>query len=293
MEIIILLSAALTVFVFWMRHELDCLETTCYTVESERLPENFHEVRFVLLSDLHNKCFGLHHERLLSAIERATPDFLVVAGDLVTAGEKNGDMAGKQLMEKLGKKYDVFYGRGNHEEKLAAEDGGSYEQYVENTGVHFLNNESVLLERGGQKIRITGLSLPIEYFKKFRQTFLQQETVEELLGRKQDELFTLLIAHKPAHFPEYALWGADLVVSGHVHGGIMQLPVLGGIVSPQLEIFPKFDAGKFHIGKSTMVISRGLGSHSIPIRIHNRPELVVVMLKKKEINTNQKENRQE
>lgn len=280
MEIIMALIVIM-LFALWMHHELDCLETTCYTVESEKLPENFHEVRFVLLSDLHNKFFGVNNARLLSAIDHVGTEFIVVAGDLVTAGEKNGDLAGKQLMEELGKKYDVFYGRGNHEEKLAAEDGGAYEQYVKDAGVHFLHNESVLLSRDNQEIRIMGLSLPIEYFKKFRQTMLEEETVEALIGRKKEEKFTLLIAHKPAHFRQYAQWGADLVVSGHVHGGIMQLPVLGGIVSPQLEIFPEFDAGKFTLGKSTMIVSRGLGSHSIPIRIHNRPELVVVTLRKK------------
>lgn len=285
MKMIVILPAVVLVllflFVLWMRYELDCLETTYDTVESERLPENFDGVRFVLLSDLHNKFFGKENVRLLSAIERAKPDFILVAGDLVTAKQKAGDCAGRELMKQLGKKYDVFYGRGNHEEKLFEIDGGEYERYIKSVGVHYLNNESVLLSRGGQEIRITGLSLPIEYFRKFHQTALNENELERLLGRKTKERFTLLIAHKPAHFPEYAQWGADLTVSGHVHGGIIQVPVLGGLVSPQFEIFPKFDAGKFVLRESTLVISRGLGSHSIPIRINNRPELVVVTMKKK------------
>lgn len=282
MKLMILLLILAVFFMLWMRHELDCLETTHYTVESERLPQHFHDARFVLLSDLHNKSFGQHHERLLSAIKREKPDFIVVAGDLVTAGKQGEDRAARQLMEQLGSRYDVFYGRGNHEEKLAKRDGGCYEQYVGQQGVYMLHNESVLLERKGQSIRIAGLSLPIAYFKKFRQTSLSEDVVKKLLGEKDKERFTLLIAHKPAHFPEYAAWGADLVVSGHVHGGMVRLPWLGGIISPQLEIFPKFDAGIFTMGKSTMVISRGLGSHGIPIRIYNRPELVVVTLRRKE-----------
>jgi hypothetical protein len=269
-------------FIFWMRHELDCLETTYYTVESERLPDEFDGVRFVLLSDLHNKSFGKQNGRLLSAIARQKPDFIVAAGDLVTAKKKEGDVAAKELMKVLGKQYDVFYGRGNHEERLSETDRG-FEEEIRKCGVHYLHNESVFLVRGESKIRITGLSLPMEYFEKFHQTSLDGKTIEELIGNKRDTVFNLLIAHKPAHFFEYVSWGADLIVSGHLHGGMIRLPFLGGVVSPQLEIFPKFDAGKFILGKSTMIISRGLGSHSIPIRIHNRPELVVVTLKKKEV----------
>lgn len=268
------------IFILWMRYELDCLETTYYTIESERLPENFDHARFVLLSDLHNKSFGENNVRLLSAIKRAKPDFILVAGDMVTAKEQDGEKAGLTLMEQLGKEYDVFYARGNHEQKLFEIKGNQYEQAIKKTGVHFLNNESVLLSRGEQEIRITGLSLPMKYFQKFHQTALAEGQIETLLGKRKGNKFHILLAHKPAHFPEYANWGADLVVSGHVHGGILYLPYFGGVISPQLELFPRFDAGVFTLEKSTMVISRGLGSHSVPIRIHNRPELVVVTMKK-------------
>lgn len=263
-----------------MHHEMECLETTYFTIKSENLPENFDGVQFVLLSDLHNKSFGEQNVRLLLAIEKIHPEFIVIAGDMITfQGEKDNQTA-KNLVRELGKKYDVFYGPGNHETKLSEIDQGKYKQEIENTKVHYLDNQSVLLRRGKQEIRITGLNLPLNYFKKFRQTLLDKMVVEELLGKKKDQKFTLLIAHKPAHFKQYIDWGADLVVSGHVHGGIIQVPFLGGVISPQLEIFPKYDAGKFILGKSTMIISKGLGSHSIPIRINNRPEIVVITMKK-------------
>ncbi len=280
--IVFVLAAAVCLVlggILYIRHELDCLETAYYTVESERLPKEFDGARFVLLSDLHNKSFGKENERLLSAIERQKPDFIVVAGDLVTRKQQGGNTEARKLMEKLGKQYDVFYGRGNHEEKMAEIDPG-YEEDVKKAGVYYLNNQTLLLKRGEGKIRITGLSLPMKYFKKFRQTPLEPDTIERLI-KKRKEGFNLLIAHKPAHFYEYAQWGADLVVSGHVHGGVIRFPFLGGLVSPQLEFFPKFDAGKFTLQDSTLIVSRGLGSHSIPVRIHNRPELVTVVLKRK------------
>lgn len=70
-----------------------------------------------------------------------------------------------------------------------------------------------------------------------------------------------------------------MVVSGHVHGGIMRLPVFGGVLSPSLTLFPKYDGGRFSEGKSTMILSRGLGTHTIPLRVFNPGELVVIDFK--------------
>ena len=91
----------------------------------------------------------------------------------------------------------------------------------------------------------------------------------------------ILIAHNPDYFEEYAKWGADLVLSGHVHGGIMRLPFLGGVIAPSYKLFPKYDGGVFHIGKSTMLLGRGMGSHTIPFRFFNPGELYEVTLRPK------------
>lgn len=87
-----------------------------------------------------------------------------------------------------------------------------------------------------------------------------------------------MIAHNPEYFPAYAEWGADLVLSGHVHGGLMRLPFLGGVIAPSMKLFPKYDGGVFEEHGSTMILSRGLGTHTLPIRIFNPGELVVIRL---------------
>ena len=66
--------------------------------------------------------------------------------------------------------------------------------------------------------------------------------------------------------------------AGHVHGGIVRLPLLGGVISPQLELFPKYDAGVFEKDDTMMVVTRGLGTHFPPVRIGNRPELLVITI---------------
>jgi predicted MPP superfamily phosphohydrolase len=88
-----------------------------------------------------------------------------------------------------------------------------------------------------------------------------------------------LLAHNPKYFKSYAAWGADLTLSGHIHGGIVQIPFLGGAVSPQVEFFPKYDAGLFHENDKAMILSRGLGTHTINVRINNTAELVSIKLK--------------
>ena len=108
---------------------------------------------------------------------------------------------------------------------------------------------------------------------------MEPSYLRKLLGTPDREKFQLLIAHNPVYFDAYADWGADLVVSGHVHGGIMRLPFLGGVLSPSLTLFPKYDGGMFREHGSTMILSRGLSSHTIPIRIFNPGELIVIELK--------------
>jgi len=109
---------------------------------------------------------------------------------------------------------------------------------------------------------------------------LQAEYLERLLGKKEDNIFQLLIAHNPIYFKEYINWGADLTISGHLHGGLVRLPFLRGMLSPQVKFFPRYDAGRFEENGKEMIVSRGLGSHSIMFRLFNPPELVYIRLKK-------------
>ena len=107
---------------------------------------------------------------------------------------------------------------------------------------------------------------------------MEDEYLKETLGEHKEGVYQILLAHNPEYFEEYAAWGADLVLSGHVHGGIMRLPLLGGVISPKLVLFPKYDGGRFYEKDSTMILSRGLGMHTLPIRIFNPAELVVIHL---------------
>ena len=159
--------------------------------------------------------------------------------------------------------------------------GEEYARGLSAIGICPLCNESTRLE--DENIVIYGLEIDREYYKRRKKITMTVEYIQEKLGHPDKSKFNILLAHNPEYFDAYASWGADLVISGHVHGGIMRLPFLGGVVAPSLTLFPKYSGGRYEKvtedgQKSIMILSNGLGSHTIPIRVFNPGQLVVLEL---------------
>lgn len=249
-----------------------------YRLSSDKISK---PVKFVVLSDLHDQQYGKQNVKLIKAIEEETPDAILVAGDMLTALEEREKVA-EDLIGQLTAKYRLYYGLGNHEAKMRwGRDrfGDMYERYIADikaTGAGVLIND--YLDMDECPVRIYGLDMEKCYYKRFRQTPMESGYVESKLGAADTEYFNILLAHNPMYFPEYVKWQPDLVLSGHVHGGLVRLPFLGGVIAPNLHLFPKYDGGRFKEGNSTMILSRGLGIHSVEFRMWNRAELVVVEL---------------
>ncbi|HKM05194.1 MAG TPA: metallophosphoesterase [Lachnospiraceae bacterium] len=238
---------------------------------------------FVVLSDLHNKSYGKNNKRLMKAIQRLKPDSVIVAGDMITGKKGDGYQNAISLMEGLALDYPIFYGNGNHEYRMRMNPeyyGSMYDDYVSQlnrSGVALLMNKKKDLLQ--ENIVIHGLEIDRKYFNKFKVPPMEDSYLEKLLGKTDQKKFQILIAHNPDFFPKYAKWGADLVLSGHIHGGVINLPFLGGVISPTFHLFPKYDGGLYEIGKSKMILSRGLGTHTVPIRMFNPGEVIFVKLK--------------
>lgn len=273
-----------------LRQELKKFKIVHYTISMQELHiegktgKSLEKVcRFAFLSDLHNHSYGKNNEKLLTAIDEAKPDFIVSAGDMLVAKPGHSMETAIQLMRDLASQYPVYYGNGNHEYRLRIYQkkyGDMYQKYKEvldSCGIHHLANEKKILSFGKRKINICGLEIDRKYYKRFEKTAMEDAYIESEVGKKPN-LFTILIAHNPEYFPQYANWGAELTLSGHVHGGIVRFPKLGGLVSPQLRLFPKYDGGVYKINGKYMILSRGLGTHTIPIRIFNRAELIIIDL---------------
>lgn len=241
------------------------------------------ECRFVLLSDLHNKVYGTKNDKVIETIHRINPDFIVLAGDLVTSQVREDMTPGIELLRTLRQDYRIYYGLGNHESKMRQRPdqfGDKYDRLiraVSGKNVSVLKNEAVFLPE--YNLKITGLDLDLNYFAHFKIQKMKPGYLQETLPECEKEKCNILIAHNPDYFAEYAQWGADLVLSGHVHGGIMRLPLLGGVIAPSYKIFPEYDGGVFRTGSAAMLLGRGMGSHTIPLRFFNPAELYDVQLK--------------
>lgn len=278
---IILTTLGALAVVFLAVMAIDCNRFTIreYDCSSKKLEK---DMKIVLLSDMHNKSFGKNNWKLVRSINEVCPDLILIAGDMYTAAKGQGAGEVQTLMESLADKYSVYYGNGNHEQKTALypkEYGNVYQDFakeLERLGVRHLVNQKASL--ASPKIMIYGLELDREYYRKFKNKKMDKGYLDRLLGKPNSLEYNILIAHNPDYFEDYAAWGADLVVSGHVHGGLMRLPFLGGVISPAMRLFPKYDGGIFETGSSSMVLSRGLGTHTLPVRIFNPGELVIIRL---------------
>lgn len=260
------------------------LQIVLYDIPKKEVPEEFWGAKIILLADLHNHEFGKKNKRLLKKIRKANPDYIMIAGDLLLKNQKLKTRQMLTFLSELTKDYPVYYAPGNHEEELERRfKDGSYAVFLkklQKAGVSYLANQSAYLERNGKKLRVTGLHLEKKYFSKvYKKVELKVEELEKLIGPKKEE-YEILLAHNPNYLTVYEKWGANLVLSGHVHGGVVILPFLGGVISTTFEIFPKYDFGMFRRGKTRMVLTKGLAMHTIKFRLFNRPEISLIRLGK-------------
>lgn len=249
-----------------------------YTVISDACKRNY---RFLFVSDLHNCSFG-NNKNLYELIDDLGAEGAFVTGDMMNGCE--GASFGKSIdfLKFLSEKMPVFYSYGNHEQRAknnVKKYGSLFEDYqkaLENINVELLDNCKI--EYDG--INIFAFSLPGKYYKRGKKPVLEQEILTDALGELPKDSFNILLAHNPEYFEEYAEFGPDLVLAGHVHGGIGRVPVIDrGFISPRLKLFPKYDGGEFSLGKTRMIISRGLGSHTIHFRPFNPRELIILNIK--------------
>lgn len=246
-----------------------------YNIVSDKLLAS---QRIALLTDLHGCMHGHKNARLLRMLEKVSPDYICIAGDMTV---KNGDFTDEMLdlLKKLVERYPVYYAPGNHEIRMPEYD--EYRMQLAQFGVQYLENQVFPI---GGNVLVYGLDLPeYWYHKVWEKREMGAEEITNYLGECDETCFSILLAHNPEYFPQYAQWGADLTLSGHVHGGIVRLPGLGGVIAPSLQLFPPYDAGLFEEKGRRMVLSRGLGLHHVKLRYFNRPELSVINLSCQEV----------
>lgn len=265
-----------------------------YKIPSSKL-HGRRKVTFALLTDLHGLVFGNNHQELYKAITDNHPDAILVCGDLVVSRDVSTLETAVGLLLRLCDQIPVFYALGNHEYKMLLNPETrhfylNYEKLLTSAGVCFLHNEHMSVQLKGTDFVFHGLELPIEYYHKPNSPALSLTSMEQMIGTPSQPGFHVLLAHNPKYGNTYFSWGADLILSGHYHGGVLRLNQNHGLTCPQFLLFPPYCCGEFKKGKQHMIVSAGLGEHTIPVRIHNPRELIIAELYPRHAKSSTKEH---
>lgn len=262
------------------------LEVTNYTVSNEKISE---DIRMVLLADLHNREFGEDNEQLLSLVRQQNPDIICCVGDLVMDEDENIEIA-KEFIKGLVDIAPVYFSMGNHEVHHQMQFPVDFQSIFESCGANVLEYEFEDLEIKGQELRIGGIygyCIPEKDAQndseKGRYNFKNTNFLKEFMNT---DGYTLLLTHMPYTWLEcdgLEEWDVNLVLTGHVHGGLIRLPKLGGVYAPPQGLFPGDVEGKFESedGERVMILTRGLGTSVLVPRINNVPEIMVVDIARK------------
>lgn len=273
-----ILGALLLLVLLWFCVEQNLLLVRKKQITLERLPREWDGIKLLQISDIHHRELGRENCRIVQKARELQPDYMVITGDLVSRDMQ--DFSGTaSFLRQLRSICPVYLCPGNHELDLSQGVWMELQKVIGASGCHLLLNETVTLSRnpGGAPLYLAGATLASNIYRDENRGFrhLAEYTaadLEQALGQPQG--CTLLLAHNPFLLDTYAGWGADLVLCGHVHGGLVRLPLVGGVLSPERRFFPEYDKGLYQKGKTQMYVSGGLGKP----RFCNPPEINLLYL---------------
>lgn len=249
------------------------VRVTHYTYENLKVK---HDFRIVHLTDLHNYQFGVKNSRLLEKIRKQDPDAIFMTGDMLN--ENGGTDILINLIQQLKNIAPIYASLGNHEINYMRYSGNdTLIKAMEEAGAVVLDKQYIDIEIKGEDLRIGGIYgyvLSPDKVKDDEQLFMEEF--------QDTDRFKILLSHMPEGlllWKSMEYWDVDLVFSGHVHGGQVRLPLIGGLYDPEEGYFPTYTKGKFECGNGTMILSSGLGSSRGIPRINNLPEVVVCEVK--------------
>ncbi|HEX9024831.1 MAG TPA: metallophosphoesterase [Clostridium sp.] len=253
------------------------IKVSRYKIKSDKIPKGFNNFKIVHLSDLHSYGFKNYNIQLIKKINNENPNIIVMTGDMVNKYDTNFEKF-LNLSEALSKKYDIYYILGNHEVRLKKDDLDFIIQKLKKFGIKVLSNEKVNIMRKKDYINIYGMDIPLSYYKIINKPSDVEEIINGVLNKCNEKEYNILLAHNPLYFEEYAKNNVDITLSGHVHGGMIRLPFIGALLSPERKFFPKYSSGVYEVNNKKLIVSTGIG-HSRPgVRLFNRPEIVSITL---------------
>ena len=268
-KLIFLLAVIAVAFVCIVIINFVKLDVSYYDIKNVKLPEDFNGYKIVQISDWHGR---KPDEKVIDKTREENPDIIVITGDFVDRFFTDTKNAGKMISQ-IKDIAPIYYVSGNHEAQNNNYD--DFKQYLYSENITVLDNKSVIITKGSGKIRLAGVDDPFFYerFERFDLSFVESDG--------EEDIYTILLSHRPEYIEDYSRENIDLVLSGHAHGGLIRLPWIGGLTASGQGLFPKYAEGVYHMGDTDMVVSRGLGDSIVPVRINNNRELVIITLNKR------------
>lgn len=253
------------------------LTTSYYEITSNKLTS---PLRIVQLTDLHNSVYSADNRRLICEISKQFPDLIVLTGDTLNSNEENVTIA-VRLVEDLTNIAPVYFSYGNHEKDHEMLWGNDLKIPLEQAGARVLDFAYEDIEINGQQLRLGGLygyCTPAKFLETKEADPEECAFLEEF---QSTENYSILLTHMPFAWivnDGISEWNIDCVFTGHDHGGLIRIPLLGGLYAPDQGLFPGKDCGLYYSKdkEKVMVLSRGLGKSGRIPRFNNVPEIVVV-----------------
>lgn len=278
------------------------LKVTTYKQFLDDLPEDLNGFNIVQIADLHNTSFGVNQKRLLKKIKFLNPDIVVFTGDLIDYNRfdediKKNSVPALELIKGLKDlNIPMYMVYGNHETKFKPDpDNHMFMKLVQTLGVKLLNSNYVEIHKGTNTLNLLGIHDPYMFIdnnkkehrannysdlNKLHGNILNKE-LETLTSKIDNEALNILICHRPELLNVYSKYPIDIVLTGHAHGGQFRVPFIGGLYAPHQGKLPKYTSGVHTKNNTNLIISKGLGNSTFPIRLNNRPEIVNVSINKK------------
>jgi uncharacterized protein len=227
-------------------------------------------LRILQVSDIHMGAF-LNEKQLAKVVDASMEHrahLAVITGDLISMSGDPLDACIRQLA-RIKTDAGVFGCMGNHERYAQAED--YCEEAAARAGIRFLRKEAQILRFGGDTLNLAGVDHQSRHGGR--------EYLVAVGNLKAPDALNLLLSHNPDVLPVAARQGWDLMLSGHTHGGQINIEILDRSITPARFLTP-YIYGTYRAQDTTAYVTRGLGSIGIPARIGAPPEISILRLRK-------------
>ncbi len=266
--IVLAVLAVAAFFALWQR-----LTVSRFELSFADLPDAFDGFRIVQITDLHCERFGEGQRELCDKIASLEPDILVITGDMLDQDLLDPEPT-RELCAAFAGKIPMYAVTGNHDLWVARSEFRKLLDIYEEYGVTLLRGGAAEITRGGETIYLHGEDDPAHWGS----DTVGYLTENPISVTPVENAFNILLYHRANAFPALSSLGFDLVIAGHMHGGQVRLPFVGGLVSPTREYFPDYTAGLYAENGTQMIVGRGLGNAVSVPRDFNPPELVLITL---------------